>query len=148
VKLLDILNSADAVTRWREIREEVHAWRDGAITPEQFDALQSAYKAVMDTIESSVPPELLEAFRAAREQDYRRLIVREALVREHMSMEKLRAVTEREIAAGRMTSDHELRKLAEMGAFAPHYSHADLVSGAPEQAKRESDTKGWWQFWK
>jgi hypothetical protein len=40
----------------------------------------------------------------------------------------LMAVTNREIAAGRMTEDHSLRKIAVEGAAAPNFSHAELVA--------------------
>jgi len=40
----------------------------------------------------------------------------------------LMAVTNREIAAGRMTQDHSLRKIAVDGAAVPHLSHAELLA--------------------
>lgn len=39
-------------------------------------------------------------------------------------------VTNREIAAGRMTEDHSMRKITVEGAAAPHFSHAKLKEAA------------------
>jgi hypothetical protein len=52
-------------------------------------------------------------------------------------MEKLDAVTQREVAAVRMAPDDELRELAEAAVFAPHYSHVELV--AMEEEKRRAE---------
>jgi hypothetical protein len=44
-----------------------------------------------------------------------------------VSVELLKAVTDREIAAGRMTEDHSLRRLALTTFAAPHLTHAQLL---------------------
>jgi len=77
--------------------------------------------------------ELLENFRKAREQDYKVCIVQECTVGlkspggGDVSVERLMAVTNREIAAGRMSEQHSLRQIAVEGAAAPHLSDAQLV---------------------
>ena len=45
-----------------------------------------------------------------------------------VSIELLMTVTNREIAAGRMTEDHSMRQIAVEGAAAPHFSHAELLA--------------------
>jgi hypothetical protein len=45
-------------------------------------------------------------------------------------------VTNREVAAGRMTEDHNLRKLAVDGCAAPHLTHAELLA---KHAKLQAD---------
>ena len=49
----------------------------------------------------------------------------------------LMAATNREIAAGRMTEDHALRKMAVEGAAAPHPSHSELVAKHAQLAQAE-----------
>jgi hypothetical protein len=44
-----------------------------------------------------------------------------------ISVERLIAVTSREIAAGHMTEQHSLRQIAVQQAAAPHMSDAELV---------------------
>jgi hypothetical protein len=64
-----------------------------------------------------------------------------------VSIEMLMTVTDREIAAGRMTEDFSLRKIAVDGAAAPHLSHAELVAKhaqlkAENKAERPAKTVG------
>lgn len=47
------------------------------------------------------------------------------------------AVSDREIAAGRMTDDHSLRQLALTASVAPHLTHAELLA---KQAKLQAGT--------
>jgi hypothetical protein len=50
----------------------------------------------------------------------------------NVSVDMLMAVTNREIAAGRMTEDHSIRKHAVEFAAKPHMSHAELVERAAQ----------------
>jgi hypothetical protein len=54
----------------------------------------------------------LEKFTDACELEYKRLIVQETLVNGAVSREAMRRVTDREIAAGRMSEDYALRAIA------------------------------------
>jgi hypothetical protein len=54
----------------------------------------------------------LEKFTDACELEYKRLIVQETLVDGVVSNEKMLYVTDREIAAGRMSEDYALRAIA------------------------------------
>ena len=87
----------------------------------------------MDIAETTVAPEDLKTFQGARLKHYKTFIVQEALVGENVCVETLNAITQREIAAGRMTPDEELRKTAEMGMAAPHLSRAELMAMAAKQ---------------
>jgi hypothetical protein len=53
-------------------------------------------------------PEDMEKFKKARQRDYCLLLIREALVGENVCPQKLEAVTQREVKAGRMASDNDL----------------------------------------
>jgi hypothetical protein len=80
-------------------------------------------------------PKLIEDFRKARQQDYNIFIVKECtvgldtpVVGGDVSVERLMAVTNREVASGRMSEEDSLRKTAVQAAAAPHMSDAELVA--------------------
>lgn len=135
--LLEELRSA-ASFDISEVRAKIErAWK-ASTTSDQRGTVLAMFKAVMDATERNLQShgdaKLLEDFRKAREQDYKIFIVEECTVGldspggGNVSVEALMAVTNREIAAGRMTEDHSLRKIAVQGAAAPHLSHAELVA--------------------
>jgi hypothetical protein len=107
------------LTRWREIRDEIHDEHERAITFNERGVLLAIYQVVMDFVEtqSSFSPKDLTAFKTARRQDYCLLLAREAVV-EGGAVDPVRmeAVTRREVEAGRMAPDDELRKLALEGS--------------------------------
>jgi len=121
-----------AITRQKILKEF-----DAAATADDRSRVLAVFKAVMDATERTLiaknEAELLSNFRAAREQDYKICIVQECTVGLHspgggdVSVERMMAVTNREIAAGRMTEQHSLRQIAVQGAAAPHLSDAQLV---------------------
>ncbi len=134
--LIDDLKSSDGIniaTSRQKILDEF----DAASTAEDRGRVLAVFKAVMDLTERNLiannEAELLEKFREAREQDYRICIVKECTVGLNspgggdVSVERMMAVTNREMAAGRMTQQHTLRQLAVNGAAAPHLSDAQLV---------------------
>ena len=102
--------------------------------------LLAIFKIVMDEVERHLGDENLEQFRRERAKDYNVLIVRESLIGENVSVDKLAAVTDREVGAGRMPPDHELRKLAVRGIGAAHLSPTELKALAEPEKKRD-DTK-------
>jgi hypothetical protein len=78
---------------------------------------------------------LLANLQQARAQDYKIFILKEStvgldtpVVGGDVSVDMLMAVTNREIAAGRMTEHQSMRKIAVEGAAAPHLSHAELLA--------------------
>ena len=89
--------------------------------------------------------QLLEDFRNARTQDYKIFILQECTVGldspwrwRRLHRVATMTVTNREIAAGRMTEDHSMRKIAVEGAAAPHLSHAELLA---KHAKLEGERR-------
>jgi hypothetical protein len=103
---------------WKKAREELHAEHERATTSDDRSKLIALYVLIMDQVEkTAIDPTGLDKFREARTQDYNLFIVRESVVDGNASPPLLDAVTRREIAAGRMTPDHQLRKLAEVGSL-------------------------------
>ncbi|MGA7540689.1 MAG: hypothetical protein WBW93_18170, partial [Steroidobacteraceae bacterium] len=122
-----------------DVRNKILKEFDAAVTSDQRGTLLAIFKAVTDFVERNLvrpdQSQLLEDFRKARDQDYKIFIVQECtvgldtpVVGGDISVDVLLSVTNREIAAGRMTEDHSLRKQAVEGAAAPHFSHAELLA--------------------
>jgi hypothetical protein len=137
-ELLEMTSSPRAaITHTREIRDKIHDEFDVATSSDQRGALLGMFKATMDLAATHVAKngsaEQLAEFQKARAQDYSLFIVKECLVGVDspgggdVSVEMAMAVTDREVAAGRMTEDHALRKLAVGGCAAPHLTHAQLI---------------------
>ena len=133
--LFQLLNAPGApLVNWREINKEICNEFGRATTEDYRIALLEGFKSTMDIAETTVAPESLRVFQDARAKQYKLFIVEEALVGENVCVETLHAITQREIAAGRMLPDNELRKIAEMGMAAPHLSRAELMATAAGQA--------------
>lgn len=122
-----------------DVRAKVGREFDAATTSDQRGRVLAIFKATMDQVERYLisrgdQGELLENIRNARTQDYNIFILQECTVGldspggGDVSVEMLVAVTDREIADGRMTEEHSMRKIAVQGAAAPYLSHADLVA--------------------
>ena len=116
-----------------EIRKRIIEEFSAARTDEDRAHVLAIYKDTMDRVERGLEArggheEVLAKFKEARAYDYKSLIAQECLVAGDspgggdISVEKLMAVTDREIAAGRMTEDHPMRKIAVQCAAAPHAS--------------------------
>ncbi len=125
IDLLNRLQSAAAGPHfdWNAARAEIVAMYRTA--PERDrSALLEAYSAVMNAVERSggLSAEDTEMFRTSRREEYNLMLVGECVRSDgNISPEALMIVTEREVAAGRMADDDELRQLAVGGlaAFAP-----------------------------
>jgi hypothetical protein len=138
----ELLNRLTAVGEgesfdWRAIREEIHRESDGACTSEDRVILLRVFQAVFDRVERELAaddPDKLPLFRNARLSDYRLLLTKESLVGQNVCADTLYAVTEREVAAGRMAGDDELRQLAEQDVSRPHPSRADMLALAEKEA--------------
>jgi hypothetical protein len=119
-----------------EARERIMDEFDLAETSDDRGTILELFRITMDafaeSIRTSKNPELLASFREANAKDYKLMVYKECLVGldspggADVSVEMLMAVTDREIAAGRMTEDHSTRKLAVEGTSVPHMSHAEL----------------------
>ena len=85
-----------------------------ARTSEERGDLLAARTAAMEFVvrQLELHGEHLEKFTDACELEYKRLIVQETLVDGDVSYEEMLHVTDREIAAGRMSEDYALRAMA------------------------------------
>jgi hypothetical protein len=92
------------------VNEEFRA----ATTSEERGDLLAARAAAMELVvrQLELHAEHLEKFTDACELEYKRLIVQETLVNGVISYEGMLHVTDREIAAGRMSEDYALRAIA------------------------------------
>ena len=106
---------ADGALDWPKMRDDIHAAFERATTSEERAALLQMHRVLMDRVEPHIQAADLAAFQTARRQDYCLLLVSEARAGDQVSPHLLEVVTRREIAAGRMSSDDELRNLAEVG---------------------------------
>lgn len=141
VNELKTANSLDMV----QVAERVQRELDAAASSEQRGRILAVFNLTMDQAERNLAArdqeELLDKLKKARAQYYKTFIVRESSVGRDspgggdVSVEMLMAATNREIAAGRMTEDHALRKMAVEGAAAPHLSHAELLAKHAKQAQ-------------
>lgn len=140
-RLMELTESPGyALTDWREIIKEIDVELEENNSIEKREALLQMFKTTMDIAATTVAPESLETFRESRRRQYHSHIIQEVLVEENICIESLFAVTAREIAAGRMTEDNNLRKLAVAGYTAPHLTRAQLEEKArdPRVAEKKS----------
>lgn len=140
-RLMELTESpAYAVVNWHEIIKEIDVELANDNSIERREALLGMFKATMDIAEKNTAPKDLETFREARRQHYNSHLVEEALVGENVCAETMFAATSREIAAGRMTEDDSLRKIAVAGYTAPHLTRAQLEEEArqPKIAEKKS----------
>lgn len=100
------------------IRDEIYREFDAATTVERHVAIIELFRTVMDVFETSITdPDKVAAFRNARESDYRLLLVKESMIGEYSSPERLMRIIDREVAAGRTAWDDDMRgKLSQMVA--------------------------------
>jgi hypothetical protein len=99
---------------WMAFSARVNAEFSAATTSEERSDLLAVRELAMEIVarQLELHSEHLEKFRDACELEYKRLIVQETLVDGVISYEKMLHVTDREIAAGRMSEDYALRAIA------------------------------------
>jgi hypothetical protein len=99
---------------WIAYSARVNEEFGAASTSEERSELLAARAAAMEFVvrQLELHGEHLEKFTDACELEYKRLIVQETLVGGVISYEKMLHVTDREIAAGRMSEDYALRTMA------------------------------------
>ena len=106
----------DVVTDWQGCRADIHREFDKAQTFDQRGALLAIFHAMMDIVEKNlIASDDLEKFRKARDQDYCLLLVKECTKDANVRPDLLEQATTREVEAGRMSQDHQLRQLAVSG---------------------------------
>jgi hypothetical protein len=117
-----------AVFDWNGLRLQISDEFDRAETSEARGVLLGLWMTVMDEVERRLrdygQSDPLAEFRAARDKDYKIFILQESLVCGNICAETLYAVTQREIAAGRMKPHHSLRQLAVVQIAAPRATRA------------------------
>ena len=109
-----------APLNWSRIRDEIHAEHDRATTTHDRETLLGVHKTIMDHVEQHTRPEDLEAFKKFRREDYNLLLIKEGMIgndTDNLSAHVIAAITNREVAAGRMSPDDELHKIAVAGSF-------------------------------
>src|SRR5580704_72370 len=99
---------------WIAFSARVNEEFAAATTAEERNALLAARAVAMELVvrQLGLHGEDLEKFTDACELEYKRLIVQETLVDGVVSYEEMLRVTDREIAAGRMSEDYALRAIA------------------------------------
>jgi hypothetical protein len=115
-KLIEELEDApsDEPFDWIAFSARVNEEFGAATTSEERSDLLAARAVAMEFVvrQLELHGEHLEKFTDACELEYKRLIVQETLVDGVVSYEKMLHVTDREIAAGRMSEDYALRAIA------------------------------------
>ncbi len=110
----------------KKIREEIlELYKNTTDEAEEVQLLQ-LHKALMDNAERHLSGSDLDTFRTTRRQDYNLLLISKCLEGENVSPPLLDALTMREVAAGRMEPDDELRKLAEAGKLIWTWGYEDV----------------------
>jgi hypothetical protein len=112
---------AEALANWRSVRERVHDRFDQAKSEPERVELLALYCATMNLAEKAIAPADLEKFREIRGHGYSLLVVKECLQGDVLSKPKAESVMARELAAGRMASDHVLRNPGELARQAMEY---------------------------
>ena len=105
----------------------------------------------MESVEKTISFEERENFKYIRWWHYRNYLLQEVLVGQELCVETLYAVTEREIAAGRMEPSDRLRDIALRGRAQPHLTRAELIEASrPTLSPEKSVGKNGWvhQLWK
>jgi hypothetical protein len=99
---------------WIAFSARVNEEFGAASTSEERSELLAARAVAMEFVvrQLELHGEHLEKFTDACELEYKRLIVQETLIDGVISYEEMLHVTDREIAAGRMSEDYALRTMA------------------------------------
>ena len=108
----------------RAFRDEIQALNRDAHTELEQASLVFAFTRLMDSVEEEGLLDDLEYFRNLRESDYRFLLMVQGSVNDVVDPDKLAAVTQREVGAGRMAPDNDFHEFAMAGAR--------ILGGTPE----------------
>lgn len=101
---------------WFQFRDEIAALHDRATTQDEYVTLLNAYSNLGHLIEKVFDEERAEKIRAAHTAEYKLFLNKEALENgERINPALLAIITAREVEAGRMDPNDNLRKLAEAG---------------------------------
>ena len=140
------------IHNWTEIRNAIHEEFPRAASVAEREALLNIFVTTMSIAEKTIGPDDLETFRDYRSKDYRLFLVIEAQVGKNACVETMFDVTEREIAAGRMKPDDELRVLTVKAMAEPHLSRAELEALAAKESGQSDGTvqrpSAWQRFFR
>ena len=131
---------------WIAFSARVNGEFSAATTSQERSDLLAARAAAMEFAvrQLELHGDQLEKFIDACELEYKRLIVQETLVDGAVSYEEMLHVTDREIAAGRMSEDYALRTIAlEESPDATLSSAAHLKGEEPPSAGKLAKLKRW-----
>lgn len=110
------------------IREITSPWEKADTEEKRVNLLNIfdlAHRSLLPAIQDA---DLKKRIEESRTKIYNTFIVSECLIGEHISTQRLNRVTQREIAANRMTKDDDLRKTAEMALAAPYLTEEELLA--------------------
>jgi hypothetical protein len=107
---------------WPSISERIAAEFTKATSSEERGEVLAIRAAAMEHVvqQLQLSGDHLEKFIDVGELEYKRLIVQETMVGSATSFDLMLAVTDREIAAGRMSEDYALREIAKEEYAATH----------------------------
>jgi hypothetical protein len=112
------------------IIQEVNKQWDTADTEPKRAVLLQVLDATYNVLEATMSGEDIRGFAEYRDKLYKTLLLSEVMIGENVSTARLVAVTEREVASGRMKENHTLRQLAVTASAAPYLSDEELYQMA------------------
>lgn len=121
--LLNLMHEPGApISNWVQILNAIDAAFKDSESSEQRGSLLEAFKTTMDFVEENldIDQENMDALKKNRGEHYKRLLIQEVLIGETIDIKALFKTTEREIEAGRLEREDNIRKLAVEG-MTGHY---------------------------
>lgn len=101
---------------WRSFRNEIATLHETAQTEQEYVTLLEAHRNLVDVGEYAFDKETYEMLLPVTETEYRLFLSKEAMENGLINPIILERITSREVEAGRLAPDDELRKLAIAGA--------------------------------
>jgi len=120
LKRLQADAAAGAPVNLKQIRNEIHDLHDKSVTTQERVALLSVHKSLLGVAERQMRLDDLAEYRNLHRADYNLLLIKEATIGDNsgnINPHRMAVITNREVAAGRMSPDDELHKLAAAGSF-------------------------------
>lgn len=138
---------------WQTLRDNLDAEHASSRETGEQESLLVLFKTLMDMVERiDITPGLVAAFTADRRDSYHRLVLREANAGGRCPVRALDEITRREVNAGRMAEDDQLREAAILGVVALY--RANRKPAAPnwpwpgdEGLRTTGHRYGWHRVW-
>ena len=96
----------------RPLRSEIVQLNQTARSDEEQSALLLAFNSLMDRAASMVDRDTLERLKGLRKVDYRTMLSVQAMRGDFIDPDRLEAIMQREVGAGRMAADDDFRRLS------------------------------------